>query len=252
MVREDRTSGPALPVSKAVLASVGAELRPGARVLDFGCGAGRLVRIFREAGFDAEGVDLPLDSLAETWQSYGDDARYLHHASEEGDFPFPSASFDFSYSTSVLEHVKQLDKAVSEIARVMKPGAYSLHMFPARWRPIEPHVRVPFGGRFNSRNALQLWARLGVRNDIQKASTPKQVVDGNLKYFREEINYTTAAEMEAVFGRHFSDVSFVERAFVRATVDHSRTSRVMSRFIGLPGAEAFYRSLHTRVLLARR
>jgi SAM-dependent methyltransferase len=31
---------------------------PGARVLDFGCGSGKVVRILRRAGYDAMGVDV--------------------------------------------------------------------------------------------------------------------------------------------------------------------------------------------------
>src|SRR2546430_4358410 len=31
---------------------------------------------------------------------------------------------------------------IKEIRRVLKPGAISLHVFPARWTPCEPHVLI--------------------------------------------------------------------------------------------------------------
>src|SRR5918911_1736587 len=34
----------------------------------------------------------------------------------------------------------------------------------ARWRPIEPHMFVPLGGRFNSFQILGLWPPFGIFN----------------------------------------------------------------------------------------
>ena len=61
------------------------------------------------------------------------------------------------------------DQAVSEIWRVLRrPGAWTLHIFPARWRPVEPHIFTPFGGRFQHPAVISLWAHLGIRNSFQK------------------------------------------------------------------------------------
>ena len=65
--------------------------------------------------------------------------------------PFADNTFDFVFSDQVLEHVQDHNLAFAEIARVMKPGGISLHIFPARLKPTEAHVFVPLGGVMQSR-----------------------------------------------------------------------------------------------------
>jgi ubiquinone/menaquinone biosynthesis C-methylase UbiE len=93
----------------------------GKDVLEVGCGTGLLLR--RIAGFarSARGVDLSPGMLA--------------HARERGldvlegsatALPFPDASFDVACSFKVLAHVQQIDLALAEMARVIRPGGYAL------------------------------------------------------------------------------------------------------------------------------
>lgn len=90
----------------------------------------------------------------------------------EGHFPFCEDSYDFCLSTSVFEHVTEYDKPISEISRVLRPGGWTLHVFPARWRPIEPHVFVPFGGRFQGPLLVFSLAKAGIRNDFSVTWMP--------------------------------------------------------------------------------
>jgi len=41
------------------------------------------------------------------------------------ELPFADAAFDAAYATESLEHAVEIDKAVSEICRVVKPGGRS-------------------------------------------------------------------------------------------------------------------------------
>jgi SAM-dependent methyltransferase len=81
-------------------------LRKGARVLDFGAGAGRHVAEFRSAGYDAWGVDQSYISH----EAGAVEEAYLRRV-EPPDYvlPFERDEFDFVYSTSTMEHV--LDRA---------------------------------------------------------------------------------------------------------------------------------------------
>ena len=117
-------------VCEAIMSSRGG-IPQEARILDFGCGQGRHVREFRAVGYDVVGVDRLPDELH-------DGREHLYSSDAQGRFPFASDSFDFCYSTSVFEHVMDYDEAISEIWRVLRPGAWTLHIFPARWRPVEP------------------------------------------------------------------------------------------------------------------
>jgi SAM-dependent methyltransferase len=237
------------PFSRYVLAANHIPLTPGARVLHFGCGTGRHVTEWRAEGFDAVGVDRPIPALIEECRT-ARDGGHIFFSSASGDFPFKTSTFDFCTSTSVLEHVMEYDKPFSEIARVLKPGAYSLHVFPARWRPIEPHMFTPLGGRFQNPAILKIWASLGIRNSFQQGLGAAETAERNRIYSLSGINYPTAKQIEAAFRHHFHDVRFVERDFVVASKGVSRASRLAGAFIGIPGVEALYRGLHTRAVLA--
>ncbi len=93
------------------------------KVLDFGCGAGGLVSVFQAAGYDTWGVDPDAVSIGmgkNAMTKRGHVANLLDLNST--DLPFESATFDLVLSKSVLEHVEDKRKYVSEAMRVLKPG----------------------------------------------------------------------------------------------------------------------------------
>ncbi|WP_185973711.1 class I SAM-dependent methyltransferase [Ferrovibrio terrae] len=118
---------------------------PGAKVLDYGCGAGTIVQMMIEKGVEAYGCDVFYDG--------GDYSRrvppvLLENGTirrMEGDrIPFEDESFDLIVNNQVLEHVPDLDLVLQEMARVLKPGGRVLSLFPDRsvWR--ERHCGIPF------------------------------------------------------------------------------------------------------------
>jgi len=92
-----------------------ARLHPGASVLDLGCGRGESVAYLRSLGFAALGVDRrqPLEST-----SY--DALQLVATAEE--LPLPNAGMDGVLAECSLSLVSDLDRTLSECARVLKIG----------------------------------------------------------------------------------------------------------------------------------
>jgi len=215
-------------------------------VLDFGAGAGRHVAEFRSAGYDAVGVDQQFTSHAE-----GQVERAFLQLVEPPDYvlPFNGASFDFVFSTSVMEHVLDPGRALGEIARVLRPGGCSIHVFPSRWRPIEPHMFTPFGGRFQSFCWMLLWATLGVRNSFQQGLHAREVALRNTQFAKTGISYPTAREWRLRAQPLFREVRWAERPYLEATQKISRVSQTLHPLIGLPGLTCAYRALHTRVLV---
>lgn len=90
----------------------------GKRVLDVGCGKGRFARVFREQEPAAEiwGLDISEEMLRLV------PAGILTRAGSMTELPFEDRFFDAAYATESLEHAVEIDRAVSEICRVVKPG----------------------------------------------------------------------------------------------------------------------------------
>ena len=94
-------------------------LPPGnSRILDVGCGAGFSTLMFREAGHEAEGVDLHPEDRVEARAI----ADIPYTQGDAQSLPFPDASFDAVAMYQVLEHVPKPELALREAIRVLRPG----------------------------------------------------------------------------------------------------------------------------------
>jgi SAM-dependent methyltransferase len=94
-----------------------AEARP-RRVLEVGCGWGELAQwLARETGAEVVAVDLS-PRMVELARERGVDAR----VADVQALPFEDGSFDVAVAAWMLYHVRDLDAAVAELARVLRPG----------------------------------------------------------------------------------------------------------------------------------
>lgn len=119
-----------------------AQMRPGMRVLDLGCGRGELTRHSAEAGAFTWGVDLSLEAIRISRET-------LSRSSQDGIFqraglckargsslPFASSSFDRVLLSDILEHLtkEELKGTLREVHRVLSPhGLVVFHTFPNKW-----------------------------------------------------------------------------------------------------------------------
>ena len=108
------------------------EARPGERVLDLGCGAGRFVAALAAAGADPVGVEVAEAALERARRNVpGADLRLLE---PDGSVPLEHGSVDLVWCSEALEHVADVGQALLEARRVLRPGGRLL-------------VTVPFHGR---------------------------------------------------------------------------------------------------------
>ena len=93
-----------------------------ARVLDFGCGWGRILRFFPFDTSDLHGVDIDPFPLAECRRTGV--AGELQQIEPAGRLPYPDGAFDVVYSFSVFSHLPEnlARHWAREIARVLKPN----------------------------------------------------------------------------------------------------------------------------------
>jgi len=97
----------------------------GARVLELGCGRAEKTRILAESGRPAEIVALEVDTIQHARNLEITElptVRFAHGGAEA--IPAADASFDIVLMFKSLHHVPMadMDRALAEIARVLKPG----------------------------------------------------------------------------------------------------------------------------------
>ncbi len=106
--------------SSRLLAWVQDELPAGALVLDGGCGHGLELQALSAAGLKPVGVDVSAEMLRVA-RGTAPAARLLQ--ADLTRLPLASASLDGVWSLHALLHVLDLDRALSEVARVLRSGA---------------------------------------------------------------------------------------------------------------------------------
>lgn len=107
-----------------------AQLRPGLTVVDVGSGTGTMCRHFAGVvGADGRVVGVEpnpvLRGIAEQRAAEAEAVVEFVDASA-ADLPFESGSVDVVWCERVLQHVPEAQDAVTEIARVLKPGGRAL------------------------------------------------------------------------------------------------------------------------------
>jgi SAM-dependent methyltransferase len=100
--------------------------RPGNRILDVGCGSGEAeVSISRRhiSQIRLYGVDLKVhEAAAAARRAASHNLRARFAAGDAMRLPFADRSFDSTFCVAVLQHVRDVEAAVSEFARVTRPN----------------------------------------------------------------------------------------------------------------------------------
>jgi SAM-dependent methyltransferase len=137
-------------------------LRPGQRLLDVGCGSGLLAAQARDRFAEVHGIDIAERAVARA-RRRGVEAAVVNLNVEP--LPYGDAFFDAVTALSSLQYVADLDAALAECARVLRPGGRFL-------------MGVP-----NMRALWRLWA-LGIRGRFPRTSLDEVGYDGGtLHYF---------------------------------------------------------------------
>jgi Methylase involved in ubiquinone/menaquinone biosynthesis len=110
----------------------------GKNVLEIGSGTGWQAKKLLENGYCVSVIDVP-DSI------YAKE-RILPILDYDGrHIPFSDSSFDVVFSSSVLEHIPEIDEFQNEIKRVLKPNGVAIHIVPSgTWRLWTIAAHYPF------------------------------------------------------------------------------------------------------------
>jgi SAM-dependent methyltransferase len=195
-------------------------VKPGARILDFGCGAGKTVFKLRDMGFDAYGFDIHdyveyRSDEDRQWfrfsQSTSAQSSVFTIDAETYAIPFEDDFFDVVHSTSVLEHVLDVGPMFRECARVLRRDGVAVHFYPDKYLLVEPHLYVPLASFVQFTAWLRLWVWLGARNEFQGERTVSQATAAYKEYTRTGLCYRTRNEMGSAASQYFDYVRFPSR-----------------------------------------
>jgi sterol 24-C-methyltransferase len=111
---------------KKMMRDLGA--RAGWRMLDIGCGRGRVAHfVARETGAHVTGINIDSSQIANArgfaLRTGFQDRIEFHVRSLNEKLPFADETFDGAYEIQAFSYAKDLASVCSEVARVLKPGA---------------------------------------------------------------------------------------------------------------------------------
>lgn len=137
----------------------------GRAVLEVGCGTGRFTLPLAAAGLQMTGMDLargPLRVARARLENLDSGARAHLLVGSAYDLPFPDACFDGALSINVFSHLTDPQRALGEIARVLRPGGLVLVNFPNLLSPfLLAGMLVNLRGRSLRRRVYTHWYTWG-------------------------------------------------------------------------------------------
>jgi ubiquinone/menaquinone biosynthesis C-methylase UbiE len=100
------------------------------RVVDLGCGPGVMVEAVLERGGTFEGIDLSPEMVREARERFGlrQGVSFKEGNVEAPDLP--SETYNQVICMAVIEYLNTPDRALSEIARILRPGGIALITVP--------------------------------------------------------------------------------------------------------------------------
>ena len=128
------------------------------RILEIGCGAGRMTFTLAKMFGEVEAVDISAEMIAQARVALRECENVRLHVNNGVDLsPFPDAHFDFAFSAIVFQHIPSravVENYIKETWRVLRPG--SLFRFQVQGCDIHE-------------NALNTWLGVGFNPQEMRA-----------------------------------------------------------------------------------
>ncbi len=189
-------------------------------VLDYGCGAGGIVQELLKHDVNAFGCDIfyggahRLSSVPTALLGNG-----VIRKMDGSAIPFGTGSFDFVINNQVMEHVENLDTALAEIHRVLKPGGVVLSLFPSKEVWHEGHCGIPFLHRFPKGRTRLYYAAalrmLGFGYNKDKYVGVMCWSQHYCEYLDKWTHYRTRREIDYSYNKYFCDIQHIEDYWIQ-------------------------------------
>ena len=152
--------------------------RPGNRILDVGCGEGLAevsIGHMHISQVRQIGIDRVVDqAIAARHESAAHNLRASFAAGDAVALPFAAGAFDAVYCVAVLQHVRDLDAAIAEMARVTRRGGRVVAVEP------DNSARYLYSSIPQGRQALAAAARFFSATAAARGDGPEAAVGPKL------------------------------------------------------------------------
>lgn len=206
----------------------------GQRIIELGCGNARLGRTLLEQFTDSSMVGLEVDQRQHAKNLAAPQDRLQFVAAGAQEIPFADASFDLAIMLKSLHHVPLtlMDQALTEIARVLRPGGHLYVSEPVYTGALNELIR-----HFNDEGVVRAAAQRAVDQALQGT------------------NWVQVAQRHFDVPVHFRDFEDFETRMMRPTyadhqLDDEKIARVREAFAPhcRAAGASFTRPMHVRLL----
>ena len=137
--------------------------QPGQRLLDVGCGNGAApIHVAKTLGLAVTGVDVDAEQIETAAATGKGQAAVRFVAADATSLPFADGEFDLVYTNKTTHHIRDWQRALAEMTRVLTPGGYLLYS----------DFVAPLGHRLPTRRALDRFADQHGLESVQRSGAP--------------------------------------------------------------------------------
>jgi 2-polyprenyl-3-methyl-5-hydroxy-6-metoxy-1,4-benzoquinol methylase len=142
-------------------------LPPGARLLDFGCGPGRLALLAARAGFEVEGFDRSSGMVEEAKKQNLEGARISFGLCDGIGDDLESGRYDGVMCSSVIEYVVNPDNLLANFARAIKLGGLLVITYSNKLSLWRAYVRLMLGHLPHHAHQINIWTFAETRRRLE-------------------------------------------------------------------------------------
>lgn len=202
--------------SRFLLGNTRKYLRPGARILEGGCGLGQYVYCLHTNGYESYGIDYAAKTVQQVNQVVPELKVFVGDVRE---LPFGEGFFDGYWSLGVIEHFYDgFGHVALEMRRVVRPGGYVFLTFPClsilrrikirlgryeAWVPKENLISHFYQFALSGTVVCQYLQSLGFR------LVKRRFVEG-LKGLKDEVGITS---IQSILRKIYNSSNFANRVF---------------------------------------
>ncbi len=223
------------------------------KILDYGCGAGQIIKILQNNNINAFGCDVFYEGGDYSTDIDSSLMNTVIKRMENDSIPYNNNLFDFVINNQVMEHVENLDSVLAEIHRVLKPGGMVLSLFPDKgvWR--EGHCGIPFLHWFPKGTRPRVYYALAYRTlglgYHKENKTKMNWSEDFCQWLDDWTYYRSRHEIDLSYEKYFIDTRHIEDYWLQQRLG---TRRGMVTWLAVPIQKFIVRKLAGLIFVAKK